>query len=125
MSRSCVNNANHSEIHFQFWHRAYFSRLTRERRTKGNEKQAIVSTIDNNSTLDEEELQLQEEEENRDFDSAVSASEAYDLLDDAIHVLDGMIQQQQHATTTTQSSTSPPAPSKRITKTGRTSNARK
>jgi hypothetical protein len=69
---------------------------------------------------------LQEEEETSDFDSAISVSEAYGLLDDAIHVIDGMIQQQQqHATTTTQSSTSSPAPSRRIAMTGRTSNPRK
>jgi hypothetical protein len=79
----------------------------------------MISTADNNSKLDDEEQQLQEEEDNSDFDSAISVSEAYDLLDGAIHVLDDIIQQQQQATTTTQDSSSSPAPSGRVTKTGR------
>ena len=114
---------NYLDVHFKLCHRAYFSRLTRDRRTKGNAKQGVISTIDNDSKFDEEEQQLQEEEEKSDFDSALAVSEAHDLLDGAIHVLDKMIQQQQ-ANSTTQS-TSSTLSTGRTSKGGRTSTRRK
>jgi ATP phosphoribosyltransferase regulatory subunit HisZ len=111
------------DVHFKLCHRAYFSRLTRDRRTKGNAKQPFISTIDNDSKLDEEEQQLQEEEENSDFDSALAVSEAHGVLDGAIHVLDEMIQKQQ-ANSTTQSASSAVSTG-RVSKGSRTSTRRK
>ncbi|CAF1461166.1 unnamed protein product, partial [Rotaria magnacalcarata] len=93
---------------------AYFSRVTRERRTKGNEKQTTASTL-----VDEEEQQLQEEEDESDFDSALAATEPYDLLDDAIHVLDDMIQQQQSELALSITTSSATIPSGRTTRSGR------
>ncbi|CAF5044442.1 unnamed protein product [Rotaria magnacalcarata] len=95
-------------------YRAYFSRVTRERRTKGNEKQTTASTL-----VDEEEQQLQEEEDESDFDSALAATEPYDLLDDAIHVLDDMIQQQQSELALSITTSSATIPSGRTTRSGR------
>ena len=102
------SHRNNEVIHLSFFtspYRAYFSRLTRERRTKGNEKETTVST-----GTDDEDLQLQEDEDESDFDSALTVTEAYDLLDNAIHVLDDMIQQQQPtvAATTAAFSINPP-----------------
>jgi hypothetical protein len=71
--------------------------MTRERRTKGNEKQTTVSKSTVSTSADDEDEQLQEEDDESDFNSAVAVSQAYDLLDNAMHVLDDMIQQQQPA----------------------------
>jgi hypothetical protein len=61
---------------------------------------------------------LQEDEDESDFDSALSVSQAYGLLDNAIHVLDDMIKQQQPALDipTAASSIMPPG---RATRSGR------
>ncbi|CAF3398621.1 unnamed protein product, partial [Rotaria socialis] len=45
------------------------------------------------TSANDEEQQLQEEEDESDFDSALTVTEAYDLLDDAMRLLDGRIQQ--------------------------------
>ena len=44
---------------------------------------------------DIEDAQTQEDEDNNDFDSVVADAEAYELFDDAIHVLDDILLQQQ------------------------------
>jgi hypothetical protein len=56
--------------------------------TKVNTKQPAIYTLENNSKLDDEEHQLQEgeEEDDNDFDTAISVSDAHDLPDGAIHV---------------------------------------
>lgn len=69
--------------------RSYFSRMTRERRTKGNDARRTVS-----ASFDEEAQQQQEEDDENDFDSAITVSQADDLMDDAIEVLDSILQQQ-------------------------------
>lgn len=43
---------------------------------------------------DQENIQLQEEEDTRDFYSALLNAEAYQLLDDVIHVLDELCSKQ-------------------------------
>ena len=44
---------------------------------------------------DNEDVHSQEDEDNNDFDSAVADAEAYELLDDVIHLLDDTLLQQQ------------------------------
>ena len=99
----------------------------RDRRTKGNAKQLVISTIDDDNKFDEEEQQLQEEqeehEEKSDFDSALVVSEAHDSLEGAIHVLDEMNQQQQANSITHRDSSA--SSNGRISKGGRTSTRRK
>jgi hypothetical protein len=74
-------------VHFQSCHRAYISRLTRERHTKGNTKQPAICTFGNSSKHDDEVQQLQEEgEDDNDFDAAISVFDVHDLLDGAIYV---------------------------------------
>jgi ATP phosphoribosyltransferase regulatory subunit HisZ len=116
---------NYRDVHFKFCHKAYFSRLMRDRRTKGNAKQLVISTIDDDNKFDEEEQQLQEEEEEEknNSDSALAVSEAHDSLDGAIHVLDEMNQQQQ-ANSITQSNSSALSTG-RISEGSRTSTRRK
>jgi hypothetical protein len=121
VSRTCSNYANHSDVDFQSCHRAYFSRLTREHRTKRNTKQPANCTCENDSKLNDEEQQLQEEEHNdNSFDAAISIVDVHDLLDGATHVIDSMLQQQKQPSTINQSNSSSPATSGRIAKTGRT-----
>jgi hypothetical protein len=121
VSRTCSNYVNHSDVDFQSCHRAYFSRLTRELRTKGNTKQTAICTFENNSELNDEEQQLQEEEhDGNDFDAAISVVNVHDLLDGATHVIDSMLQQQKQPSTINQSNSSSPTTSGRIAKTGRT-----
>lgn len=90
---------------------------------KGNAKKPVTSTIDDESKFDEEEQQLQDEEERSDFDSALAVSEAHDLLDGAMHVLDDMIQQQQ--INSTAQSNSSAVSTERTSKSARTSTRKK
>lgn len=68
--------------------RSYFSRITRERRRIANESQASVGKTDAASSQIEHEQQ--DEEDQTDYDAAISTSEAYELLDIAIDTLDDM-----------------------------------
>ena len=86
---------NYCDRHRFFCHdRSYFSRLTRERRRSTNRLHTISDEYDMLPN-DNEDAQSQEDEDNDDFDSAVADAEAYELLDDAIHLLDDKLLQQQ------------------------------
>jgi hypothetical protein len=76
-----------TRLELDFQTRAYFSRLTRERRTKGNK-----SALTHEKPLYDEDQQLQDEEDENDFDSPLATSEAHNIFDDAIRILDGIIQ---------------------------------
>jgi hypothetical protein len=47
-------------------------------------------------------LQKNEEDDDNDFDAAISVSDTHDLLDGAILVIDGKLQQHQQPSTTNQ-----------------------
>ena len=51
-------------------------------------------TLTATTLSDDEERRMEEEEDENDFNSAADTSRAYDILDDAISVLDGILQQQ-------------------------------
>ncbi len=64
--------------------------MTRERRK--NVQQLQKSLKSSEEALDnDEDLQSQADEDENDFDSAVSDAQTYELLDSAIHILDGML----------------------------------
>lgn len=81
---------------FDLQYRSYFSRLTRERRTKANEKRKN-SEMTVSSFVDDEDDQIQEEDDDSDFDSSQIASQANNLLGNAMGILNDMIEQQQQA----------------------------
>ena len=70
--------------------RSYFSRITRERRTDINSSQTAPYTPQT-SDGNEEDEKSQEDEDNQDFDTAAASSEAYTLLNRAIHTLDNIL----------------------------------
>ncbi len=64
--------------------------MTRERRKNAQDLQKTVNPCE--AIFDNDEvLQSQADEDENDFDLAVSNAQAHQLLDDAIHVLDGML----------------------------------
>ncbi|CAF1442642.1 unnamed protein product [Rotaria sordida] len=74
--------------------RSYFSRLTQEPRKNADELSTAVGNS-NITSINDHDQQWQEHEDNNDFDSAVSSSQAYELLGKAIHTLDEILSQQQ------------------------------
>jgi hypothetical protein len=68
--------------------------LTRERRKNKNYLETDVDQCEKLSS-DREDDDLQEIEDDCDFNSALSTAQAYELLDDATHVLDDLLSQQQ------------------------------
>ena len=95
-----MNNKQIEPPVFYLRYRSYFSRITRERRTKENQKRTTVSASMVSPIVDEEDQQLQEEEDDSDFDSALISSQAYNLLDNAMQILDDMIQRQSASSST-------------------------
>lgn len=73
-----------------FHYRSYFSRITRERRTTGNNIQA-TSYASQALDDEEEDERAQEDEDNQDFDTAITSAEANTLLAEAIRTLDNML----------------------------------
>ena len=70
--------------------RSYFSRIARERRTDSNTSQTAPYTLQT-SDVNEEDERSQKDEDNQDFDTAAASSEAYTLLNRAIHTLDNIL----------------------------------
>lgn len=62
--------------------------MTRERRTNSNKSQSAAPTAD-------KDQESEQDEDNSDFESALATSQAYGLLNDAIHTLDGLLSQQE------------------------------
>lgn len=69
--------------------RSYFSRITRERRKNAQD----IQTVDPGEEIleNDEDLRSQADEDENDFDAAVSSAEAHQLLDNAIRVLDDVL----------------------------------
>lgn len=75
--------------------RSYFSRLTKDRRKRGNNSNSGSRQLLSITTADQEENQSQEEEEeeedNADYQAALFTSEAFDLLDNAVNVINSLL----------------------------------
>lgn len=78
---------------FYFYTRSYFSRLTRTRRTSSRASQIAFHPI-NSSSYDEEDERSQQDEDDQNFDTVISSSEAFTLLDQAMHTLDDILAKQ-------------------------------
>ncbi len=72
--------------------RSYFCRVTRECGKNVQELQNIVNPCE--EVLDnDEDLQSQSDEDESDFNSAVSDTQTYELLDNVLRVLDDILLQ--------------------------------
>lgn len=68
--------------------------MTRERRKKTKEPET-AKTKSKKEIKNNEDFQSEEEDDNDDFESVLADSQAHELLDNAISVLDDIIKQQE------------------------------